>query len=351
MKQFVKGVCLIVIVCTSCNAVFAQESDKKTEYLQLQPKRATINSAVFSNVEVIDTRFDTDYLGFVQKGGFNRKEALILTQPLKNEMATVVNKMIEGANKQEGTLLINIRHFNVSEITGYNTERGTFAFKAGFYLKKDTVYRRLFATDTSFTVRAGGALDVTTRLLDTVPEALGMFIKQAAGFDVNMADSRQYTAYDIRHIDELEKKELPVYNVDIPKMGLYVTYEDFKNNRPTREDIIVYHRKGFSRPFIYEMKEGNKKGKEIPSKSYYVVCDGEKMYIARPRTLYPLTKINGDFYFTGVGKDEADMGTMVMAGVLFGLAGGLAAGHDTAIFEFKIDPSSGRFIPVRKIKD
>jgi hypothetical protein len=99
------------------------------------------------------------------------------------------------------------------------------------------------------------------------------------------------------------------------------------------------------------MKEDNKKGKEIPSKSYYVVCDGEKIYIARPRTLYPLTKSNGDFYFTGVGKDEADTGTMIMAGALFGIAGGLAAAHDTAIFEFKIDPSSGKFIPVRKIKD
>src|SRR5690349_15514191 len=201
MKQFVKGVCLFVFVSTCCNPVFAQESDKRTEYLHLQPRRVTINSAVFSHVEVIDTRFDTAYLGFVQKGGFNRKETLILRQSLTNEIGDIVSKMIEGANKQEGTLLINIRHFSVSELTGYATERGTFAFKADFYLKKDSVYRRLFAVNSSVTVRAGGALDVTTRLLDTVPETLGMFIKQAAGFDVNMADSRQYTAYDIQHFD------------------------------------------------------------------------------------------------------------------------------------------------------
>ena len=111
------------------------------------------------------------------------------------------------------------------------------------------------------------------------------------------------------------------------------------------------HRKGFSRPFIYEMKENNKKGKEIPSKSYYVVCDGEKMYIGRPHNLYELTKTNNDFYFTGIGKDEADMGTMILAGALGGIAGGIAGSHDTAIFEFKIDHETGKFIPIRKIKD
>jgi hypothetical protein len=352
MKRFVKSVCLFAFVCAGGNTVFAQESDKKTEYLHLHPKRVTINSAIFSHVEVIDNRYDTVHLGFVQKGGFNRKEALILTQSLKNEMATVVSKMIDGANKQGGTLLINIRHFNISEISGSLTERGTFAFKAGFYIKQDSVYRHLFTIDSSVTVRAGGDLDVTTRLLDTVPEALGLFIKQAAGFDVNMADTRQYTAYDIQHINELEKKELPVYNVDIPKKGIYATYEDFKNNHPSSENVLVESRKGFSRPFIYELKENGKKGKEILRKYYYAVCDGEKMFISRPNTLYPLTKTNGDFYFTGVGKDVADLGTVVIASALFGaIGGGAAAGHDTAIFEFKIDHLTGKFIPVRKIKD
>ncbi|WP_207512832.1 hypothetical protein [Longitalea luteola] len=350
MKNIVKGVCLFAMACIFSNVVNAQENDKRTEVLKLQPQRAKISSANFSNVEVIDTRRDPDHLGYIQKGGFNRKETLVLTQPLKDEIASVVTKLLDGANKKDGTLLINIRHFNVSELTGYMTEKGTFEWNAGFYIKQGSDYRFLFSIDSTVTVKAGG-LDVTTRLLDTVPEVLAGYINQAATFDLSKAGTRPYTADDIQHIDELEKKEIPVYNVDIPKKGLYLTYDDFKNNRPSREDIIVYHKKGFSRPFVYEMKENDKKGKEIPSKSYYVVCDGEKMYIGRPRTLYALTKTNGDFYFTGIGKDEADMGTMILAGALGGLAGGIAGSHDTAIFEFKIDHLTGKFIPVKKIKD
>jgi hypothetical protein len=349
MKQFVRGVCLIVIVCTCCNAVFAQESDKRTEYLHLQPRRVTINSAIFSNVEVIDNRYDTTHLGFVQKGAFNRKEALILSQPLKNEIGATVTKMIDGANKQEGTLLINIRRFYVSELTLAMSESGTFGLKAEFYLKRDSGYKRMFTIDSN-TVVSG--LDVTKKLLDTTPETFGAFIQQAASFDPAQCDTRLYTAYDIQHIEELEKREIPVYNVDIPKKGMYATYEDFKNNRPSSENVLVENRKGFSRPFIYELKENGKKGREILRKYYYAVCDGEKMFISRPNTLYQLTKTNGEFYFTGLGKDAGDMGTVILASALFGMfAGGAAANHDTAIFEFRIDHLTGRFIPVKKIKD
>jgi hypothetical protein len=349
MKRFVKSVCLIVFVCTCSNAAFAQNNDKRTEFLQLQPKRITINSAIFSKVEVIDNRYDTGHIGFVQKGAFNRKEALILSQPLKNEIGAIVTKMIDGANKQEGTLLINIRRFYVSELTLSMSESGTFGLKAEFYLKQDSGYKRMFTIDTNTVVRG---LDVTKKLLDTTPEAFGAFIQQAASFDPGQCATRLFTADDIQHIEQLEKKEIPVYNVDMPKKGMYATYEDFKNNRPSNENVLVESRKGFSRPFIYELKENGKKGKEILRKYYYAVCDGEKMFISRPNTLYPLTKTSGDFYFTGVGKDAADMGTVILTSVLFGMfAGGAAANHDTAIFEFRIDHLTGRFIPVKKIKD
>jgi hypothetical protein len=345
MKLLLKHACLLALVCIG-QKTLAQ----KTETLNLQPKGVKISTAIFSKVEVIDARYDTA-IGFIQRGGFNRKVPLILTQPIQDELATTIGKMIDGATKQNATLLIRLRRFHIGEVNGYMSEKGAFDFHAAFYLKQSDTYKYLFTLEDTVMVRAGGALDVTTKLLDTVPEIFGGYIKQAAGFDVNLAGSKQYTFNDVQNLDALEKKEIPVYNVEVAKKGLYVTYDDFKNNRPSREDVIVEHRKGFSRPFVYEMKENNKKGKEIPSKSYFVVCDGEKMYIGRPHNLYELTKKDNDFYFTGIGKDEADMGTMILGGALGGIAGGMAGSHDTAIFEFKIDHASGKFIALKKIKD
>lgn len=351
MKQFIKGLCLIVIVCVCSNAADAQNSDKRTDYLHLTPRRAKISSAIFSTVDVIDNRYDKENLGFIQRGGFNRKIQLTLVQPLKNEVASIVNKMIEGAQKQEGSLLINLRNFNISELSTGLSETGTFAFSAGFYIKQGSDYRFLFAIDSSVTVRAGGALDVTTKLLDTVPEIFAGYINLAAGFDVSKAGSRIYTANDIQNIVEVEKKDIPVYHVAVPKKGLYATYEDFKNNQP-REDVIIQNKKGFSRPFIFEMKEGGKKGAEIRHKYYYIICDGEKMFVSNAYGLYPLVKRDNDFYFTGVGKDDMDVGTAALAGALMGAIGGVAASkNDLARFEFRIDHLTGNFIAVKKLKD
>src|SRR4051812_29424508 len=125
MKQLVKRICLLAIVCAGQKSSQAQ----KTENLNLQPKQVQIPAAIFSKVEVVDARYDTS-IGFIQRGGFNRKVLLTLTQPLQNELATTVSKMIDGANKQEGTLLIRLHRFHVGEVTGNMTERGNFEFKA-----------------------------------------------------------------------------------------------------------------------------------------------------------------------------------------------------------------------------
>ena len=346
MKRFVKSVCLLVIVCTCCNAVQAQE------YINLQPKRLKLSSSIFSKFEVIDTRYDTAHTGFVQRGLLNRREEIKFPwKSAREEMIYAINKMIDSVHKEDGTVMINIRKFFIAEVTEATREFGKVEIKAGCYLKHDSIYREMFTIDTAYIIPGG--LDVTKRLLDTVPELWGAFVQKIATFNPYDCDpTNDFTDYDVHHIDELEKKKIPVYNVAFPKKGLYASYDDFKNNRPSQENVIIEFKKGFSRPFIFEVNEKGKKGKEILRKYYYMVSDGERMFISRPQSLYEVTKRDGNFYFTGLGKDRADMGTVVAASVLFGaIAGGAAANYDTATFEFIIEHNTGRFIPFRKIKD
>jgi hypothetical protein len=348
MKRFLQSLTLLVAVCTGWKTVHAQ----KTEYLSLLPKQVKITNSNYSKVEVLDSRPDTAAaIGMIQRGAFNRSVILRSERSLQDEVGSTVAKMIDSANKMDGSFLINIRKFYISENTGATSETGSFTFRAGFYAKQDTLYRQMFNIDETITIPGG--LDVTKRLLGKVPEVLGLYINQAVNFKKEEIDVRkQYSLYDLQHIAELERKDIPIFQVDVPKKGLYATYEDFKNNRPSNENVIVEHKKGFSRPLIYEMNEKGKKGKEILRKYYFVVSDGEKFYISRPHNLYELTKTNGNYVFTGVGKDNADMGTAVLASLAFGFLGGAMAGnHDTAIFEFELDHISGKFVPVKKIKD
>ena len=205
---------------------------QKPEYFQIEPGGVQIQRSVFSDVEVIDTRFDTIYMGFVQKGAFNRKAPVKLSQSMEAELSGVASKLIAGSDRENGTVLINIRNYFLSELTGAVSESGTFIFKAGCYLKENGRYRPMFSVDTIITVRSG--LDITKKLLRTANEQVGLLVQKAASFDVAALDPTiAYSLHDIVHIDELEKKLIPVYNTDLPQKGLYASYEDFKHNRPT----------------------------------------------------------------------------------------------------------------------
>src|SRR5688572_30074437 len=128
MKRLAKSICLIVSLCTCVNTVKAQ----KTEDLHLQPA-IIIKSSVFSKVEVVDTRFDTAHIGFVQRGALNRQAALTFGQSLKDEFVSSITKLIGEAHKEENTILINVRDFFLSEYTGGTSESGKFVFRAGCY--------------------------------------------------------------------------------------------------------------------------------------------------------------------------------------------------------------------------
>jgi hypothetical protein len=348
MKRFVKSVCLIVF---GWHASIAQQGN-----FTLQPKGIKINSSIFSKVEVLDSRLDTSaQVGFfngVSRTRYSQAGSLMLSQSLKDELTATATKLIDGANKQDGTLLLNVRKFFISRVfDGRGGDFGEFKFDIVCYLKRDSLYRQLFAVDSSVIVSSHSAFKIDTKLLDSTHETVGRLIQQAASFDlVHLDSTKAFTAYEIRHADDLEKKTIPVYNIDIPKKGLYTSYEDFKNNHPSNEQVLIENKKGFSRPFIFEMKEKGKKGREILHKYYYIVCDGEKMFVSNKYGLYLLTKRENDFYFTSEGRELDDVYSKAFARSLNFYAT-VDAKNDHALFEYKIDHQTGQFLAVKKVRD
>jgi hypothetical protein len=344
MKHFVKCAWLFVVAATGQQAIQAQ----KKEIISLQPQHVTIFSSVFSNVLVVDTRLDTFNLGFIQKGGLNRVALVTTAQPLKDELTATVNKLIADARKQDGTLCINIRQLGLSEFFGQGGETGVFRISAVFYLKQADTYRKVLTVNTRVIVKAGFG-DVTQKLLDTVPEVFGGFVQQAAGFDPAQSDAAAHlTARNPLELDVEEKKTIPVYNSGLLQKGLYATFDDFKNNRPSQQ-VFFYYRDGDTRPKVYQLKENGMKGKEIKIDKFYAVCDGEKMYISGLYGLYPLTKEGNDFYFKSIGKEGGDGAPIEGQTVIIGRSGQLP--YDWSAIVFQIDHVTGNFIPVRKDTD
>jgi hypothetical protein len=258
-----------------------------------------------------------------------------------------VNKWITGASKQDGTLCINIRQFAVSEFFGEDVETGVFRISAVFYLKQADTYRKILTVNDRVIVK-GRLGEVAEQLLDTVSKVFRGFVQRAASFDPAHSDTAsQFTARHIEELDVAEKKAIPVYNAGLLQKGLYATFDDFKNNRPSQQVFFYYRDDGATAPRVYQLKENGMKGKEIKFNKFYAVCDGQKMYISGFYDLYPLTKDGNDFYFESIGKEGGD-GSPIKSGqtVFEGKTGTLP--YDWSTIVFKIDHITGNFIPVSR---
>ena len=345
-KYIMQKLLLPVLFCFS-QTLYGQ----KPEYIRLEPADIKIEKSIFSKAEVIDTRFDTVYMGFVQKGAFNRKAPIKLSQPMPDEITASVLHLIRGATKENETILINIRNFFLSELTAGLSESGTFIFKAGCYFKQDNKYNLMFSVDKKIVVRSGW--DVTKKLLNTAQEEVGLLVQRAASFNINDVDTtNSYSYSDIQNIDETEKKLIPVYNVDLPQRGLYASFEDFKNNLPATTNFIEEVNKKTHKPSFFTMNADSTKGKELSQKNYYAICNGTQLYVSTEYGLYPVTKKDYDFYFIGKAKETANTATVATASLMFGLLGGMLASiPEKTKFEFRIDHSTGKFLPVKKIID
>ena len=343
MNRFIKRAFLFTLVCTGWNVVQAQF----TEILSVQPRHIKINASAFSGVRVVDSRLDTANVGFIHKGGLNRQDIVTTTLPLKEELTASVNKLIADASKQDAVLCVNIRQFVLSEYWGVGGEHGVFRISAVFYLKQASNYRKLLTVNTRVNVKSTLG-DVTKRLLDTIPEVWGRLVQQAAGYDSEHSDAAtQLTARYPQDLDIAEKKAIPVYNVDLPQKGLYATFDDFKNNHPSLQ-VFFEQPDGADLPEVYELKEDGKKGKTIPFKKYYAVCDGKKIYISGVYALYPLTKNDNDFYFESIGREGGDQAPLEQNPHETPMGKDIFS-SDFTKFQFKIDHVNGNFIPVRKV--
>jgi len=327
------------------SAAFGQ----KPEHFVFQTENVKIDKSFFSSVEVTDARFDTVYMGFVQKGAFNHKAPIQLVQSMPVEIMEATSKIIAGAVKQNRTILILVRNFFLSELTTATSETGTFTFEAGCYLKdEDNSYRTMFTVDTIMVVRA---LDVTKKLLGKANEQFKLFIQRAALYDTSELGKISYSRNQLQNIDETEKKMIPVYNVDVPQKGLYATFQDFKNNTPTETKFIEEFNKK-TEPLFFYMNDDSSKGKEVTRTHYYAICDGNILFISTEHGLYPARKKDHDFYFVGKAKEASNTSSVAMASFMFGIVGGMLASiPETATFEFKIDHVTGKFLPIKRVSN
>jgi hypothetical protein len=330
-----KTTTLLLIYVLSGMASYAQ--NRSEDFVITLPEEK-VQHSLYKTISYIDSRYDTSHMGIVQLGAFNKKAKVIPETHLSLQLNGVMNALTD-ATAGEGQLLFQLRQFSFAEITGATSEKGYGYLRAELYANDNNIFRKLASIDTVIYIKA---MDVTRALFRNASKTLSGFI---ADHLKKPGQNTTYSYDDILHLDDLEKKSIPVYNVDAFTDGIYYSFDSFKNQLPDKTGVV-------------EMKKGkitlvttgeNGKQVKVSMKDVYAVVDKGQIFIATEYGYYAVQKKDNDFYFTGKAKVNARSGDVIAASIFFGIIGGLIASDANATFEMKIDHLNGGFIRLREV--
>ncbi|MGJ1237267.1 MULTISPECIES: hypothetical protein [Sphingobacterium] len=330
MKRIIFLLFIILI-----KAVAVQAQQKTRAFLFTKPHKI-VENAKYGKISLYDAREIKDNLGVIQVGMMNANRLLVAEPSLEKQLQSQLEQIT--GRKGNGELLMRLEKFCIAELTGAFSEKGFLDFRAILFSKEaNGEYLQLARADTAIVVKG---MDVTKATLARASDVVNNLILDA--LTKNGDTTKSYSLSEIEHYDDIQKKQLALYNTETYKDGLYLTYEEFALQTPSGGQAQL--REGdLNLGFFKENEKG--KLKKVNPKDYYAVVHAGNPFISSQDQFYALIKEDDDFIFVGPVMETASATNVVVASVLLGAIGGvLVAGPETNYYVQKLDYANGSFI-------
>lgn len=317
---------------------FVAEAQQKTRAFQFAKPRQVVADPRYGKISLHDAREIKDNLGVIQVGMLNANRLLVAEPSLEKQLQSQLDQIT--GRKGEGELLMRLEKFCIAELTGAFSEKGFLDFRAVLFSKEaDGDYLQIGRVDTAIVVKG---MDVTKATLARTSEVVNNLIFDALS---KQADTtKRYSRKEIEYYDNIQKKQLALYNTTVYKDGLYLSYEEFARLTPSGGPVEL---KDGDMYLGFFKKNEQGKLKKINPKDYYAVVHTGNPFISSQEQFYALMKDEDDFVFVGPVKETASATNVVVASVLLGAIGGmLVSGPETNYYMQKLDYANGSFIRV-----
>lgn len=337
------GTFTILFYFLLCKFLYAQDKELELHY------NCAGGNAIFTKVNVIDERATNQTLGFVQVGGFNRIANVSFKGSLVDSLANYfLDKNFYGKREQEITIILY--EFYLSELTEGLSETGRFKLSLRLFEKLwDGTYVERVNIDSAFMCTA---MDVTKKLLHSVDEQFCMIAGLAAKANNHVGgETPHYTMEELKQLDKIEKKLIPIYNAAEYTAGIFQDYDQFKANAPDTSTVIIIDTGNTKRIGVYKWDKVKNKKIRLSNEDVYAVSDGKVLLKATAIGFYKLTKIDNDFYYAGQTSFTNSF-NVALWGAMFGVVGALAASNserNDGQYWLKINYVSGSSIPIGKV--
>lgn len=328
----------IVILLIIINTVAVQAQQKSRAFLFTKPDKI-VENAKYGKISLYDAREIKDNLGVIQVGMLNANRLLVAEPSLEKQLQSQLEQI--SGRKGNGELLMRLEKFCMAELTGTFSEKGFLDFRAILFSKESSGdYLQLARIDTAIIVKG---MDVTKATLSRASELVNNLIFDA--LTKNSDTTKSYSFSEIEHYDDIQKKQLALYNATKFKDGLYLTYEEFADQTPSGGETQLKDGDLYL-GFFKENEKG--KLKKINPKDYYAVVHDGNPFISSQDQFYALIKEDNDFIFVGPVKETASATNVVVASVLLGAIGGmLVSGPETNYYTQKLDYVNGSFVRMK----
>jgi hypothetical protein len=258
----------------------------------------------FSQIEVIDCRYDTTKIGYIRKNGSFKK--LIVPAGLQPSLDNILNmSLAENFDPaQNQSLLVVIKRLWLKETNQAETEKrkmvvadnasllkfSACSFKLEVYLKKEDNFTPLLRLDSSLSYenslkRYGGDIVMA-------PFELCLLRLQNINFEKAAASSKKLNWKTVEDYNQQQFNKPILKNPPLQR-GLYLSFSDFLQNKLTVKDFEVEY--GNLTDQLYLVNKGEK----TLYTDFWGFCDGGKLYIRSGLNFYELFKQHNTFEFVG----------------------------------------------------
>jgi hypothetical protein len=168
----------------------------------------------YRDVTVIDLR-PVQTLGYVEKGAFNKNTPLVYNGSFPDSLKKyfISRDNSNGSNRELAIILYELYANERSQ--GMN---GRIKLSIRFFEgEKKSGFNEILTLDTIYDY---DGFDVTGKLKRKISENFCDIGKQISKGKFKNDSVHNYSIYDLMHIDSIEKKEIPAYNVERMKQGV-----------------------------------------------------------------------------------------------------------------------------------
>lgn len=314
--------------------VFAQ----KLHTISLSEEQFRLDDQQFQIVQLIDGREDKTTIGWVQTGMLNSQRWAVFERPFEMELAAFLQNNLDTSGMHQ-PVLVRVNQLYISEQTKATTETAKAEVSLDFFLAEaDGHYYYISSTYGTAEVKG---MDVTRKhpanLARAFANALQRFSENGGPAVVDRNEHFWLDEIKRGETIEIDYSQIAIFNTPAPQDGIYVSFEDFRDHRPTITENYIIKAGNKTKAWMVDQHTGRK---ERIREDVYAIVQDNQPYILFHRAFYPLKKDEHGFFFTG--PHIPDQAAVTTGAVLGGAIGGaIAASASGGKKEYAVDLSNG----------